>query len=72
MAEVKPILVSKRVPYVPILSEVEHKAYAAAHRLVSHRPRVDYFATPGARHSATVDHIARIIMEIFAEEETPR
>lgn len=56
----------KRRPYVPILSAVERQAYAAAHRILTVDTENMRLLCPGARRSATVDAIAKIIMEQFA------
>lgn len=67
MQEQKPKLLTRR-PYVPILSETERLAYAAAHRILTERPYIDRLATPGGRRSAMVDAIANVIMETFDKE----
>jgi hypothetical protein len=67
MTEKKPQLISKRV-YVPILSPLERRAYHIAHRIMTERPYVDRLATPGGQRSATIDGIARIIIEELTAE----
>ena len=69
MAEIKPILVTKRVPYVAVLSALERRAYHVAHRICTERAYTDRLATPGGRRTATVDAIAQIIMDEFREQE---
>ncbi len=69
MAEIKPILVTKRIPYVAVLSELERRAYHVAHRIMTERAYTDRLATPGGRRTATVDAIAQIIMEEFKETD---
>lgn len=65
MADGKPLLVEKpRRSYVPILSEVERRAYCAAHRILTEGIR-DEHPCPGGHRSAVVDHIARIIIKEF-------
>jgi hypothetical protein len=60
------VLVEKR-PYRPILSDVERRAYVAAHRLMTESTVSETLACPGGRRSAQVDAIAQIIRECFEE-----
>lgn len=57
------LTVLQRAAYVPALSRFERGAYAAAHRLLSSDLCRRDLAAPGARRSAQVDAIARIIMD---------
>ena len=58
---------SARKPYVPVLSEAERRAYAAAHAILA---LTDYgeweLVCSGAIRSRRIDRIAKAIMEEFA------
>lgn len=49
--------------YKPILSRLERRAYAAAHRIMTADLMSHGLAAPGGIRSRTVDRIAQIIKE---------
>jgi len=51
--------------------QMERAAYIAAHRLLEADLSAPELACPGARHSAMVDNIARIIKSVY-EAHSPR
>lgn len=65
MLNPKPKLVPK-LQYIPILSETERLAYAAAHRILSERAYSSRLAAPGGQRTAIVDSIAKVIVETFS------
>ena len=59
-------IVQPKKPYVPVLSAVERMAYAAAHRILTvEDSSAARLGAPGARRSARVDAIAKIIVDQF-------
>lgn len=64
----RPVPVPRRAPYVPILSDLERRAYHAAHRILTERPYISRLAAPGGQRSAAVDGLAEIIMQVFKKE----
>jgi hypothetical protein len=55
-------------PYKPVLSVIERRAYAAAHRLLQLSASGEReLACPGARRAAMVDRIASVLIEEFSE-----
>ena len=65
-SELGPVAVKRR-EYVPVLSELERRAYQCAHRLLTVDTENCRLLCPGARRSAKVDEMAKIIMETFGE-----
>lgn len=66
-----------RFRYEPMLSEVEHRAYAAAYRIIDAPARPSHFsrkgeddtpACPSAQRRWRVDQLARIIAQEWGEE----
>lgn len=53
----------KRPAYQPVLSEAERAAYHAAHRILTEQSHDPELACAGARRSAQMDAIAKIILE---------
>jgi hypothetical protein len=62
----KPHLITRR-EYKPILSDIERRAYAAAHRLCTENLDNNELVCPGGRRTARLDAIARVIMECYGE-----
>jgi len=60
-------VIRKPNAYRPILSERERSAYHAAHRIMTEGPPGAELACPGARRSAMLEHIAKIILEATEE-----
>lgn len=62
----------EKFTYRPQLSETERRAYAAAHRILSHAPEYGEvgLVCPGAVRSRRVDQIARLIAAEWNEEIT--
>lgn len=58
-----------RTGYVPALSDLERRAYLAAHRIVTTDFSTRELACPGGRRSRQVDRIAEILMESFRESK---
>jgi len=54
--------------YQPVLSDVERRAYQAAHRLLSENTNAPEKACPGARRTHAIDTIARVIINSFSAQ----
>lgn len=62
--------VPAKPPYKPVLSVIERRAYAAAHRLLQLSVSGEtQLACPGGRRSAMVDRIAAVIISEFSESK---
>lgn len=60
--------VPAKPPYKPVLSLIERRAYAAAHRLLQLSASGEKeLACPGARRTAMVDRVAAVLIEEFSE-----
>ena len=59
---------SARDPYVPVLSDAERRAYAAAHAILAISDYGEWeLVCPGGIRSRRVDRVARVIMEQFGQ-----
>ncbi len=58
----------KRAEYKPVLSDVERRAYAAAHRIMCEQTIDVTLACAGSRRSRQADAIASIIIESLGGE----
>ena len=61
--KLKPVVLTKPKAYQPILSAIERKAYRAAYRIMTEQTADVELVCPGARRSAQLDALARIIKE---------
>lgn len=61
--------IEKKKKYTPVLSDLERRAYHAAHRILSERAYSARMATPGGQRTAIVDGLAKIIMEVFKADK---
>lgn len=59
-------------PYIPATSEIERRAYQAAHAILAAQFNTHIYAAPSKRRQITVDGMAQIIQHHFEGIAIPR